>query len=497
MHLKLFLLGLYIFSFISLAISQEVHNLDLDKCLQIAGQKNYTMRVLKEDLSAAEFHLTSATNRFKTNVNMSMVLPNFEETIASYSDSLGVHYYSSRKLNFSGSLQINQPLPTDGRLFMRSQLIGLEDFETERNSIQLITRFGFEQPLEAFYSFNELQAGFREAELNYELSQKGLTRAELDLKYNVSAAFYNLVYAIEWERISKQTLRMQQQATELAQNKFQAGVIAEVEALQMEIDLAEEENKYDLAKLQRADMANLLKQILEIPLVDSLTIESDLTYNLVEVDLEKALNSGLKYRLEIREREIQKELADIEIQRTRVTGQVTGSIFAFYDFIGVGTDPQNTHLFNTVQNAWSQLRRRPGDRVIGLTINIPIWDWRVSWANVQAARANFNKTEYAWENEKVTVEREIRNTVSQLRSSLRRLQILEKNVNVAIKSFNISNQRYTNGEINSQALALDRTRLSTANISHLQAYTRYKLDILDLMRKTFYDFENNKSLYDE
>jgi outer membrane protein TolC len=417
--------------------------------------------------------------------------------VASFTDTSGTYFYSSKRLSYSGSLEINQPLPTNGRIFFRPQILGIEDYESNQNQIQLIARFGFVQPLESFYSFNELQAGFREAELNYELSQKGLTRAELDLKYDVSTAFYNLVYANEWERISKQTLQMQKEATELALNKYQAGVIAEVEALQMEIDLAEEENTYDLSRLDRIDRANELKQILDIPLVDSLAIESDLTYNIFEVDLEKALESGLQNRLEIREREIQKELADINIRRTRVTGQITGSFFAFYDYIGVGSDARSVHRFTTAQNAWNQLMRRPGDRVIGLSINIPIWDWRVSWANTQAARANYNQRELSWENEMVTVERDIRNTVARFKSSLRRLQILEKNVQVAIKSFNISNQRYINGEINSQALALDRTRLSTANLSHLQAYTQYKLDILDLMRKTFYDFENDRPLFQE
>lgn len=497
MQLKSFILGLFIFLITPLTIAQEVHLLDLSKCLNIAAESNFRMRILREDLSAAEFHLTSATNRFKTRVDMNMLLPSFEETMKEFEDSLGVYYSGIRQLRFSGSLEISQPLPTDGRIFLSSQLYGLEDFEVDRNTIQLITRLGFEQPLEAFYSFNRLQAGFREAELNYELSQKELTRAELDLNYDVSSAFYSLVSAIEWEKISKQTLQMQREATQLAQNKYQAGVIAEVEALQMEIDLAEEINNYDLAKLDRIARANLLKQMLDMPLNDSLAIESELTYTVIEVDMEKAIESGLRHRLEIREREIQKEIADIAIRRTRVNGQITGSIFAFYDFIGVGTNSRDTHLSSTIQNAWQELRRRPGNRGIALNIHIPIWDWGVNWANVEAARANLHKTEYAWGNEKVTVEREIRNTVSQFRSSLRRLQLLEKNVKIAMKSFDISNQRYTNGEINSQALALDRTRLSTANISHLQAYFSYKLLILDLMRKTFYDFENNRPLNDE
>jgi outer membrane protein TolC len=495
MRLKSFICGLIIFFLTPIVIAQEVHHLDLAKCMEIATENNFMMRSLKEELSAAGFQLTSATNRFKTNVDMSMLLPQYDETIVRDQDSLGVHYYNIRQLNFSGSLSINQPLPTDGRLSLRSQLIGLEDFELYRNNIRLITGFYLEQPLEAIYSFNRIQAGFREAELNYERSQKRYIITELDLKYQVSDAFYRLVAAIENEKISKEILQMQREATQLAQNKYQAGVIAEVEALQMEIDLAEEENLYDLAILNRNDMANALKQMLDLPLVDSLAIESDLTYTIVEADLEKALESGLKHRLELRDREIERELADIQIRRTRVGGQITGSLSAFYIFSGVGEDTRDTQLYNTIQGAWNELKRRPGDRGFALNIHIPIWDWGVNWANVQAARANLNQTQIALDQERVNIEREIRNTVAQLSSSLRRLQILEKNVKLARKNFNINNQRYTNGEINSQALALDRTRLSQANISHLQAYFDYKLVILDLMRKTFYDFENDKPLF--
>jgi len=70
-----------------------------------------------------------------------------------------------------------------------------------------------------------------------------------------------------------------------------------------------------------------------------------------------------------------------------------------------------------------------------------------------------------------------------------RLQLLEKNVELAEKSFSISRDRFSDGDIDSQALALDRTRLNASYQSHLNAYISYKLLIADIMRKTFYDFE--------
>ena len=74
---------------------------------------------------------------------------------------------------------------------------------------------------------------------------------------------------------------------------------------------------------------------------------------------------------------------------------------------------------------------------------------------------------------------------------MKRLQQLEKNVSVAERSYGITLQRYTDGDIDSQALALERNRLNTAQQSHLRAYIEYRLQLADLMRKTFYDFEND------
>ncbi|MDR2149009.1 MAG: TolC family protein, partial [Tannerella sp.] len=66
-----------------------------------------------------------------------------------------------------------------------------------------------------------------------------------------------------------------------------------------------------------------------------------------------------------------------------------------------------------------------------------------------------------------------------------------KNVSVAERSYSITLQRFTDGDIDSQALALERTRLNTAQRNHLDAFVNYRLQLADLMRQTFYDFEND------
>jgi len=492
MKLKSLKLILLLF-FISTSLSaQEFYRLDLQKSLEIATEKSYKIKTLKQNLLETEFQLLAATNRFKTQVNLNFVIPNYRETINRFEDSLGVYYSPIKQSSYTGNLEINQPLPTDGRVYLSSGLYGLEDFEIQKNTIQLNTRLGFEQPIEVFYSFNRIQSAFREAELRYEMSKKRMRRATLDLNYEISREFFYLVAALEGEKIAEQTLEMQKEAFEIAQNKYRAGVIAEVEALQMEVDLGEALNTMDIRIADRIAQENLFKQSLGIQLHDSLALDFDLTYAVVEVNEEKAVDLGKKYRLEIREKEIQKELANIDVQRIKVGGQITGLISGYYDFIGVGDDSRSTAISSTFNNAWDELKRRPGNRGVALSISIPLWDWGVSNANVQAALANYKKSDLDLENEQINVERDIRNTVAQLKSSLKRLILLEKNITVAEKSFSISKNRFSNGDINSQSLALDRARLNQAYISRLNAFISYKLMLADLMRKTFYDFEQNK-----
>ncbi len=481
----------WVLLFTSTLFCGQIHVLTLEKSQQLARENSFKMRSLLEDFKIARFELKAARNRFKTQVNLKLDLPDYSETISSLQDSTGLHYFPLKQARYNAYLQIEQPLPTDGFLYLASGIYHVQDYFLKEQTFRLNTRLGFEQPIQSFYSYNQIKAALKMAELNYRLSQKQLLRAQLDLEYEVAQAFYSLYSATERKRIAYQTLQQQREAYHLALNKFKAGVIAEVEALQMEVDLGEARNNFDLAVIEVQQQADAFKQLLNIDLQDSVVLNTDLTYPIVKVDLQKALEFGFKNRLELQEREIALEQEKINLQRIDAQNQIQGKISAYYDFIGVKQDPRYYTLSTTFQNAWEELKRRPGNRGIALSITIPLWDWQVNKNQVLAQKARLRKQKMALSDLRITIERDIRNTVKELENSLKRLQLLEKNVAVAEKSFEISKQRFANGDINSQALALDRNRLSQAYNSRLNALINYKLLLADVKRKTFYDFVND------
>lgn len=471
----------------------ETYVLNLEKSIELAKEKSLDMLSLRQDLLIAEFRLKSATSRYKTNVSLSLVSPNYNEGVESYKDTSGVHFYNSKFMNMSGTLSINQPLPTDGRISLRSRVSGDYDILRGERSMLNSNRLELTQPLDALYGYNAINSSFKQAKLNYERSQKQFKRAELNLNYNVSNAFYRVLSVQKALEISNLNLERQQEAFNVATQKFNAGFIKEVDALQMEVDLAQAKNNYDMAVINQVSTVNAFKELIGIEYTDSVIIDSELIYKVVIVDPEQAVNMAMQNRLEIREQEIQIEMSKLSIKQQRANGMIQGDLVAYYQREGVSAPGKVSfeQAFNVMRN---DLVSRPQSYGVGINITIPIIDWGENRALVNAAKAQLKQSEYQQKSVQRSIEGEVRNLVNDLNSSLKRLQLLEKNVAIAEKSFEITRQRFSDGDINSESLALERDRLNNAYNSHLSAYINYQLMLSDLMRKTFYDFVEDKPI---
>ena len=470
----------------------ETYKLTLEQSIEIAKEKSYTMRMLGQDLKIAGFNLKSVTSRLKTHINMELSLPEFAETVREKADSTGV-FFSIKQLTYSSGLTINQPLPTDGSIFIQSGLASFRDYYNGTLSSNLSTRVGFRQPLDALYGYNSIKTAIKNAELAYERAEKTLKRSELELISRVSRSYYSLLSFQKSAEIALLNLERQTEAYEISKNKYEAGLIREVDALQMEVDLAEAQSNYDMELLNQSSALNTFKDLIGIELSDSVILSSELDYKIVFVDPEKAVKLALENRSEIREREINIEMLKLDIKRQKAQGMVRGNINAFFEKVGISSSLTDMNVFNAINRSYNSFTNSPYSYGVGFTVSIPIFDWGENRALVRAAEARMYQSTLDKEDYQRNIETEVRNLVGSISNTLKRLQLLEKNVVVAEKSFEITLQRFSDGDIDSQALALERTRLNTAYISHLGAYISYQLTLTDLMRATLYDFQNDTS----
>jgi outer membrane protein len=474
--------------------AQTVYHLTLDSAIAIARSQSYSIKTLNEDLLQATYQLRSVKKSFLPSVDLNGYLPKYTEALAEDDNATGVTYYAKKASTIYGNMAINQQLPTDGTLSLVSYSSHYRDIHNQVKTINTSSLLEFSQPLQAFYAYNAIQTKLKNARLQFELASKRYKREELSLIYTISGSFYSLVSAVKQQDIAYQNLIRQQDADKTAKSKYGAGLIKEVEALQIEVDLGDAINQYDVQTTTRIQQANTLKQLLGLSLKDSIVAENKLEYKPVLVDVEKAVAMGLKNRTEIREDEIQISQSELSVKQQRAARMISGNVSAYYEFIGNNTYPIDYSNGDGFNHTFSDMLKTEPNRGVTLSLKIPILDWGSNRALVKLKQSQLKQNQMQLNNQIVSIENEIRNMVGTLQSTLRRLQLLEINVKLAEKSYTISYARFTNGDIDAEALSLDRSRYNNTQQYYLTAYINYKLGLLDLNRRTFYDFENNKSL---
>jgi len=433
---------------------------------------------------------------------MDLQVPSWSERISPVNvpDAIPV-YNRSGTMRMQGQLDVRQPLPTDGYLTLRSQLYQSNEFTdlaATNSTIKGKTFFSslglvFNQPL---FTYNRLKTSLKQNELGYERQSHQVTRLQLDLVYNVTQSFFSLYRMARTRDISTETLAQKKQVYDLAKLKFEAGLIPEVEALQMEVDYASAQADLLAAEADLESQQDQFKLDIGLKLSDQVSVDTDIEYTPFEIDLDKALEEGLARRTEIREQEISIELQRLSVIEADSRSEISANLRAFYDLTGV-SDPYlayDTGSRDLFDSSWDDLKRRPRNRGVTLTFSVPIWDWGVNKAEVAGARASLRRDELFLEEQLKQVESSVRDAVRRIKEARSRLDVLQKSQDVAQRSYDISLERFNGGEITSQDLALDNSRLTSAKMAYLGAFINYQLSVADIKRKTLWNFETDTAV---
>ncbi|PLX25289.1 MAG: hypothetical protein C0600_12235 [Ignavibacteria bacterium] len=464
------------------------HLLTLDDALDIAFDQSYTARSAREQLRASEASAESARKALYSTVDLQFDLPDFSRTLLSEfnTDTRRLEYFPQELLQWSGRLDIRQPLIWTNSTITLSGLLYRQD-QTDRGLNSAFSRdyytdiaIQLRQPL---FVPNTQRIALRRAEIDYEEAKADFVRNTLDLRYRVTEQFYNL-YA-DQQRVVIQEDRVQQEEVSYATatRKYKAGLIAEVEALQFEVDLAAARNDLLSARNTFTSRANAFKILLGLPIKDSVhCLVSDTTVASVLIDPSEATARAKQTRVELQRARNNIERNELSLEQVDADRSIRGDLFLSY---GVNKfDVEFQGLYNDLRDT----------RRAVLTISVPIFDWGKHAEDIQAAEARLRNARLTADNLELTIEQEIIDLVRSVESSARRAEVLLQSRRIADIANDISTKRYEVGTIGSTELAQARSRLLQAKLTSLEAILDYYLALADLARRTAYDYRLQSAL---
>lgn len=118
---------------------------------------------------------------------------------------------------------------------------------------------------------NQLQ----QARLNYDIGRTNLDWLKLSLEARTTNAFYDLVQGVRQLDIQKQRLEQSTAALYLAKRKFEIGLIAEVQALRLEVEKLRSEATYAQAATSIESQRDALRRVLGMEMSAPLEISTD------------------------------------------------------------------------------------------------------------------------------------------------------------------------------------------------------------------------------
>ncbi|GBE29360.1 MAG TPA: TolC family protein [Bacteroidetes bacterium] len=377
-----------------------------------------------------------------------------------------------------GQLGIDQPLPTGGQIRLESVLYRRfysNDLTGDENDVEYSStyRVNFSQEL---LRGNLRRYAKEQAELVYERARLNALQSQRGLVFNVLEAYYGLLASWRELEITSADLSANQETASLAERKYEAGLIPEVEALQMAVEAARVETELLSAQANYDGQLDRFRDLIGIPLDRAIRIVGDPSFEKTEVSLDDAIEMALQLRNDIRMANIAVDQAELGLKNTRRPWKIGGQLTAFYN-LDLRADNFESSLSDKYQDY-------AVNRGFAVNVNIPLFSGGRKNIDVQTAQLALRRARFdATQAEKGLV-LEVRTAVRSLNESRRRYEISLSSLEIAEKSFDISRQRFVNGQITAREWidaqnSVNRIRISTSRaiMDHNVALARYRLTV--------------------
>ncbi len=489
-HFLLKALGAFLMAgiFIIPPLSQDLHaaqTLTLQSALQVSMDKSPSIRQSRLNLKRSQASLDAASARLKSKFSLSL-------TPLTYSnnrnfDDFSSTWYTRETTQSSGLLRIEQPIKwTDGTLSLINNFSWRESYsgQVDKTDRTYTNEFyiSLQQPI---FTYNRTKLELDNLRLDLERNQLQYNIQRLSLEKQVTEHFFNVYKTKKSLEIAEEDYKNKIDSYKIMQNKVDAGIGKKEDLYQAELNMSKIKSELQNQRVQMEDALDNFKKLLGISIYEEIIIAADVSYMPVEIDLKKAIEHGLKNRMEIRQSQIDIRNAENNLIETSSNNEFRGDLNFSYG--STGMDEAFSNLYDSPDK----------DQQFRVTLEVPLWDWGEKESMIEASKATIDSRKLDLESTKDDIMIGIRETYRNLQNQITQIEITNQNVRLSELTYEINLERYKNGDLTSKDLNDYQNQLSREKNSKISALIQYKLYILEMKIKSLWNFENNCSVLDQ
>jgi outer membrane protein TolC len=283
--------------------------------------------------------------------------------------------------------------------------------------------------------------------------------ARRGIRYNITQAFFELVSASGALAIAQQDLDQGRASEELSSRKLKAGMIPEVELLQIQVDLARREGGYrsTLSSLETA--RDRLRNQLGLPLDQPIEPlwEPGAAMPVMPAGVDTAGET-----LDLKRQRLNLSRVELENRASRWQERVQATLQLYYE--------------EDVRRRLTQDLDERGDRNRGVTVSLdlPLFGFGTTSGKVQELKARLRQARVEYTQSKAESSAELRQAVRQVELALDRIKIADAALELSQRSYEITTGRFDSGLVDARELLEAQIRSLEEELCQPENYLDYE-----------------------
>jgi outer membrane protein TolC len=383
---------------------------------------------------------------------------------------------SSLTMGFSQAIPL-----TGGTISVGSQISRIDEFGSTNSRLYQTSPVVLTLTQDLFKPRN-IVWNERTQSLTASVAERGYLEAREDVAGNTADAFFNLYAQQMTLRNAEANVAVNDTLYTLNKGRFEVGKIGENDLLKSELALLRARASVDDAKLARDRAEAVLRRLISYPTDQTFTIVTPDSIPTVEADPNVAVQEALKNSSTMEQNELNDVNAKRGIVQAKSNNRFNATIAA-------------SAGFNQTAGAFGQAYQSPlGKQSLSVGVNLPMLQWGAGKADVEAAKANQERTAANNKMSRDALVEDARFSVLQLEQAQRNIALAAKADTVAEKQFDVARNRYIVSKISNTDLYTAQDQKDQAVLEYVQALRTYWTAYYHLRRVTLYDFAAKREL---
>ena len=420
--------------------------------------------------------------RFRPQLTLTGELPNYTHSTTPVTQPDGnIEFKQVSNAQASAQISLSQSIPLTGTyVYAATSLYRIQDFKNDYTDFSgspfLV---GFYQPL---FAYNWMKWSKKTEPLIYERAQRQFIEDIEEISFIATRRFFRYLKVQTNYSLAENNLKNSEDNLKIAETRQELGQISENDFSRIKLSVYNAQKALNKARMDMKNADFELKSYIGLSQDQEIELIIPLNMTLFEIDPARALEEALANRKETLEFNRRLIEADRELTQAKRNSGPSITLSGSY-----GLSNSADQLGGVYENTEKQ-------RLLRLSLSIPILDWGRSESEVKLAESRKDLVEFDVAKDREDFEREVIVQVEQFSLLKDQLVTAREADKVAENGYLISLKKFQNGEISITDLNISLSEREAAKNDYMSSLESYWLAYYNLRMLTLYDFEMQQKI---